>query len=121
VAPYYLDYYNALFGGPRAAYERRRFLIGWWGEGIAGAARRLDAIAERGASVFVDVFPSHVVWLREDLRAAASPEEADYALVNHFQYAQPPPGFRELFREELVAGVPLAAVYARERPRPALR
>jgi 4-amino-4-deoxy-L-arabinose transferase-like glycosyltransferase len=115
VVPYPLDYYNVLFGGPRAAFEKRRFLIGWWGEGIASAVRRLNATAGPRASVFVDVYPGHVVWLREDLRVVEQPAEAEYALVNHFQFRQPPAGFREVFREEAGPGAPLAAVYVRER------
>ena len=115
VAPYSLDYYNVLFGGPRAAFEKRRLLVGWWGEGIASAVRRLNATAAAGATVFLDVYPSHVVWLREDLRVVGRPEEAEYALVNHFQFEQPPTGFREVFREEVAPGVPLAAVYVRDR------
>jgi 4-amino-4-deoxy-L-arabinose transferase-like glycosyltransferase len=116
VAPYPLDYYNVLFGGPRAAFEKRRFLIGWWGEGIAAAVRRLNATAPPGSAVYVNVYPGHVVWLREDLRVVTSPAEAAYALVNHFQYERPPAGFREVFREEAARGVPLAAVYERADP-----
>ncbi len=114
IAPYSLDYYNVLFGGPRAAFERRRFLVGWWGEGIEAAVRRLNAMAPRGATVFVDVYPGHVVWMREDLRPVGSPPEADFALVNHFQFTAPPAGFHEVFREDAAAGAPLAAVYARD-------
>jgi len=115
VAPYFLDYYNVLFGGPRAAFEKRRFQIGWWGEGIDAAVRRLNATAAPGSPVYVDLFPGHVVWLRLDLRAVGSPEQAEYALVNHFQYERPPSGFREVFREEVVRGVPLAVLYVRGR------
>jgi 4-amino-4-deoxy-L-arabinose transferase-like glycosyltransferase len=114
VTPYGLDYYNALFGGSRAAFEGRRFLVGWWGEGVGPAVARLNAVAERGAAVYVALYPDHVAWLRPDLRPVSDPDRAAYALVNHFQHEHPPAGFREVFRETLASGVPLAAVYVRD-------
>ena len=116
VAPYGLDYYNALFGGPAAAFERRRFLVGWWGEGIGPVVERLNAVAAPGAAVYVDLYPGHVAWLRPDLRPVSDPDRAAYALVNHYQYQPPPAGFHELSRETVAPGVPLAALYVRDTP-----
>jgi 4-amino-4-deoxy-L-arabinose transferase-like glycosyltransferase len=116
VAPYPLDYYNSLFGGPRAAFEKRRFVFGWWGEGIAAAITRLNRTAPAGAAVYLDLYPGHVAWPRDDLRLVTSPDAAEYAVVNDFQHRSPPAGFREVFREEVEAGAPLAALYARGRP-----
>ena len=74
----------------------------------------MNATAPPGSSVYVDLFPGHVVWLRLDLRVVGSPQQAEYALINHFQYERPPTGFREVFREEVVRGVPLAVLYVRD-------
>ena len=32
--PYYLDYYNLVFGGIAQVYEKNTFDFAWWGEGI---------------------------------------------------------------------------------------
>ncbi|HJZ84844.1 MAG TPA: glycosyltransferase family 39 protein [Polyangia bacterium] len=116
IAPYGLDYYNFLVGGPRAAFARKRFTVGWWGEGIGPAVAWFNGHAEAGATVFYDLFPSHVVWLRDDVRPVRSPAEAQYVLLNHFQYRTPPSGFHELYRTQVTEGAPLAAVYARDPP-----
>jgi 4-amino-4-deoxy-L-arabinose transferase-like glycosyltransferase len=113
VRPYYLDYYNALVGGPRAALEQRRFVFGWWGEGIASAVEWVNHNAAPGTAVYYNLFPNHVVWLRDDLRVVRSPDEAELLLLNHFQYTRPLPGTTELYRVEVVKGAPLAAVYRR--------
>ena len=34
VFPYYLDYYNALAGGPANVYEHKLFVFGWWGRDL---------------------------------------------------------------------------------------
>jgi 4-amino-4-deoxy-L-arabinose transferase-like glycosyltransferase len=119
VRPYYLDYYNFLFGGPRAALDRRRFVFGWWGEGIAPAVAWFNAHAAPGTTVYYNLFPNHVVWLRDDVRPVRAPAEATMALVNHFQFERPPAGFREVFREEVTEGAPLSAVYVRQGAAPA--
>ena len=113
IAPYYLDYYNFVFGGPRAAFANKRFLFGWWGEGIAPAVQWTNQHAPPGAAVWYDLWPNHIVWLRDDFRIVRSPAEADYVLVNHFQFEHPPQGFREVFRVEVTKGAPLSAVYQR--------
>jgi 4-amino-4-deoxy-L-arabinose transferase-like glycosyltransferase len=113
VRPYYLDYYNALFGGPRAALRSRRFVFGWWGEGVASAVGWFNAHAPPGARVFYDLYPNHVVWLRADVEPTLRLDDAEYVLLNHFQFRQPPSRFEEIFREEVAPGAPLAAVYRR--------
>lgn len=113
VGPYYLDYYNFVFGGPRAAFAKKRFLFGWWGEGVGAAVKWTNQHAPPGAAVWYNLWPSHIVWLRDDFRIVHSPAEADYVLVNHFQFEHPPPGFREVFREEVSPAAPLSAVYRR--------
>src|SRR5262249_46291733 len=103
------------FGGPRTALADRRFIFGWWGEGIAAAVDWTNAHAPPGAAVYYNLFPNHIVWLRDDFRIVPTPTQADYVLLNHFQYERPPEGFREAFREEAAKGAPLSAVYMRER------
>jgi 4-amino-4-deoxy-L-arabinose transferase-like glycosyltransferase len=116
VAPYYLDYYNAFFGGPSAAFREHRFIVGWWGEGVSAAVDWFNAHAAPGTKTFYNLYPNHIVWLRDDVLPVASPADADYILLNHFQYEHPPIGFREVFREQVVPGVPLSAVYVRMAP-----
>jgi 4-amino-4-deoxy-L-arabinose transferase-like glycosyltransferase len=115
VSPYYLDYYNFLFGGPRAALARHRFIFGWWGEGVAAAVNWTNAHAPPGAAVHYRLWPNHIVWLRDDFHIVPTPAEADYVLVNHFQYEHAPPGFDEVFREDVRKDAPLSAVYQRRR------
>ena len=73
-------------------------------------------VAPPGASVYYNLFPGHLVWLRDDLLPVRAPAQADYVLANHFQYTRPPFGLRELYRVEVVPGAPLSAVYARAGP-----
>jgi hypothetical protein len=119
VAPYYLDYYNAVSGGPRAALARHRFIFGWWGEGIGAAVAWFNAHAARGATVHYNLWPGHVVWLRDDVQVRGL-AEAEWALVNRFQFERPPPGFQEVYRVEVVPGALLTAVYHRPAAVPAM-
>lgn len=58
--PYYLDYYNYLFGGLRTVRENKTFDYGWWGEGINESVEYVNAtFTEDGLSVLPLFFPSH--------------------------------------------------------------
>jgi hypothetical protein len=47
VHPYYLDYYNALAGGPKGAYDHKSYEFGWWGEGVKAAMDYVERTASR--------------------------------------------------------------------------
>lgn len=53
VYPYYLDYYNALVGGPHGVYESRSFEFSWWGEGIKAAMDYVEDTAAPGSTVLM--------------------------------------------------------------------
>ncbi len=115
VWPYHLDYYNVLFGGPRAALREKRFVFGWWGEGIQAAVDHVNRAAPRGARVFYDLFPNHIVWLRDDFKFVTDIKQADWVLLNRYQFRRAetaPKGFREVFSEE-VRGAPLVKVFVK--------
>ncbi|MGA9138893.1 MAG: hypothetical protein WBZ29_01625, partial [Methanocella sp.] len=57
VYPYYLDYYNALAGGPRGAYDHNSFEFGWWGEGVRAAMGYVESTAPQGSSVLMVTLP----------------------------------------------------------------
>jgi hypothetical protein len=58
VYPYYLDYYNALAGGPSNVQENRLFEFGWWGEGVYDSLLYIEHNAPPGATVYIAAHPS---------------------------------------------------------------
>ena len=57
VSPYYLDYYNAVAGGPQNVQEHKLFLFSWWGEGISESMEWVDNNARPGSTVMMLVEP----------------------------------------------------------------
>jgi hypothetical protein len=57
VCPYYLDYYNALAGGPKNVAENRLFKFGWWGEGIKESMDWVGSNAPAHATVIMLTCP----------------------------------------------------------------
>jgi len=113
VRPYFLDYYNALWGGPRAACHQKRFEWSWWGEGLTRAAAWLNEHAPSGASVDIQAAARHLVVLRLDLPVVAGAGRADYLLRADSALNRPvPTGFR-LVHAERADGCPVVAIYAR--------
>jgi len=51
ISPYYLDYYNILVGGPKNVYEKRLFMLGWWGQDLRDSGLYIKDHAKKGASV----------------------------------------------------------------------
>jgi len=139
VHPYYLDFYNAPSGGPRAALDQRRFEWSWWGEGLAGSVRYLRRHARPPAVVGMDVPARHTVVLHPDVRtthpgthpgtrpgarpgARPAPDFLLYAGEGLRRLWDPkahrwrhPPGYR-VVHEERAEGVPLSRVYRRQPP-----
>jgi hypothetical protein len=124
VHPYYLDFYNALSGGPEAALKRRWYEFSWWGEGLGPAARWIDRHAPARAVVGMDVPARHTVVLRTDLRTTVPgtqppPDLLVYAgdglrdLWDARRRAWRHPAGYRVVHEERVEGQPLVRVYRR--------
>lgn len=85
VHPYYLDYYNALAGGPKKVYENKLFEIGWWGEGIREGILYINKYAEEEATVSFSFAPEHVApILRSSLKRFDDSDQADYIVTNPY-------------------------------------
>ncbi len=121
IAPYDIDYFNEAVGGPKQAQARRRFDVGWWGEGLADAVEYINDNARPGAAVARLVQPAHVTWLRGDLWAHLSDDvrpDTEWILVNDLWIDStrrgwtPPPDAR-LVHDVRVRGASLARVYRR--------
>jgi 4-amino-4-deoxy-L-arabinose transferase-like glycosyltransferase len=124
IAPYYIDYFNEVVGGPKQAQARHLFDVGWWGEGLAEAVETINDSAARDAAVARLVQPTHVTWLRGDLWRRLSDDvrrDTDWILVNDLWIDSghsgwtPPPDF-QLARDVQAAGASLARVYRRYSP-----
>lgn len=114
VHPYYIDYYNEIFGGPRVVAERRLLEIAWWGEGLAEAAAFVSRAAPPGASVKIHAHPTHVVRLRHDLKLVDG-MDADFVIYNNlFNDPVRLPRHRIAYVVR-AAGAPLVWVYQKER------
>ena len=124
VYPYYLDYYAEPVGGPAKVAAKKWFEIGWWGEGIAEAVDYVNANAEKDATVYRLIQPTHVNWFRDDLWQETTPTEADWVVVSDFgQDAAALFGLRrititpdlELVKDVKAQGASLVRVYRRRR------
>jgi hypothetical protein len=120
VAPYYLDYYSEIFGGPSSVAADKRFVISWWGEGMDDAIDYVNDHAAPGARVYRDcAFPNHLTWFRGDLW---DPMVRDPASADWIVWTQPswracpiPPGAQRVHTTEAL-GAPLAYVYRVDHP-----
>lgn len=82
IHPYYLDYYNEIFSGPKNVYEKKLFQIGWWGEGLEEATAWLNKNAALNSTIYYNVIPNHTIgYTRSDLANTTS-ENADYIVIN---------------------------------------
>jgi hypothetical protein len=95
VYPYYLDYYNALAGGPSNVQENRLFEFGWWGEGVYDSLLYIEHNAPPGATVYIAAHPSINVQyynIAENFTYApadgtinvSAPSTYDYIITNYF-------------------------------------
>ena len=120
VAPYYLDYYSEIFGGPSAVAADKRFVVSWWGEGMADAVDYVNEHAAPGAKVDREcAYPNHITWFRGDLW---DPMVTDPARADWIVWTQPtwhpcaiPPNAQLVHSTEAL-GAPLAYVYRVEHP-----
>jgi len=128
IHPYYLNYYNEVYGGPAGVAKSKAFEVAWWGEGLGEALGYINRHAKPGDRVYKRwVEPSHLAWLRGDLwkREARNPARADWILLyrpswkhcghNRFCPDPPykiPPGFTVAY-SVTAQGAVLARVYKR--------
>lgn len=98
IAPYYLDYFNVLVGGTKAVYEKKLFLLGWWGQGVREAGYYLKKQAPRGSRIGLAISPIHVFPQSDDYRIYEyNPKDNyDYVVVSYFHI------FREGFNDSKI-------------------
>ncbi len=121
VYPYYLDYYNALSGGPANVDQNRLFEFGWWGEGISDSVSYLEHHAAYRSMVYLAAQPvSGVKFYAKNCTYESVDNiyfgaETDYVLVNAYAERYDNLTFDrseyEIFYETTVQGAPLVKVY----------
>ncbi len=113
VHPYYLDYYTEWSGGTYAAWENRRFEVGWWGQGMNRAVDYVNAHAKAGDTWECYGVVNHTVdGIRTDIKRVA--KTAKWLIVGYVKRGQEErKGYKEVHRISL-QGAPLAIVYLRE-------
>ncbi len=126
IHPYYLDYYNEIFGGTKNVFEKKILEVGWWGEGISEATQYLEKVAESGSTTELLVGPfTHLVpKTRNDVSFFVRQGEyfmpiSDYIILNSF-YLWYESDIRQLVEysykkiyEVKAGGAPIAYVYKR--------
>ncbi len=55
--PYYLDYYQELFGGVQGVYKNQTFEVGWWGEGLEASYEKINTRLTENDSVLLLTCP----------------------------------------------------------------
>lgn len=88
IHPYYIDFFNVFYGGPKTVQQNNTFDFGWWGEGNTEAIRWFNDNAKVNASIGLGIRPNHTIGnkKRSDLTLIYdSPrrEGADYIVVNN--------------------------------------
>ncbi len=120
VFPYYLDYYNALAGGPANVYEHRLFVFGWWGEGLYQSVMYLEHNAAPNATVYMKTSPEYMVEYYGNNCSYSDAyliefSNADYVVTNTNYERYGDVGFKtsnyRLVYEATVQGAPIAKVY----------
>jgi len=117
IHPYYIDYYNAFWGGTEAVARKKLFEFSWWGEGLVPATEWINENAEKNASVALEVEARHVMVFRPDIKVINSPRRADFLVRAGDALKKPPPqGFKPVHAER--AGTePVVKVYTRTHRR----
>lgn len=91
--PYYLDYFNELVGGPKGAYDKRYFELGWWGQGLREAGYYLQDNAKKNSSIALFISPPHVfpqikgqklIFIDPNKGIYDPKIKYDYVVVNYF-------------------------------------
>lgn len=86
ISPYYLDYYNILVGGTKNVYEKKLFMLGWWGQDLRDSGIYIRDHAKKGSSVGLAVAPVENVPPLPGLKAEKyNPNKKyDYVMVSNF-------------------------------------
>jgi hypothetical protein len=116
-APYYLDYFNELTGGPDAVAAGKTFETAWWGEGLDRAVDYVNEHAAPDAKVHREcITPGHLAWFREDLwpHMTRTTTNAEWIVVYAplTKKCALPADAREVY-QVLHGGLALAVVYRR--------
>jgi 4-amino-4-deoxy-L-arabinose transferase-like glycosyltransferase len=112
IHPYYIDYYNSFWGGPKNVFQHKLLEFSWWGEGLGPAVQWINARAPKGARIFIDVPARHVMVFRPDIRVVGRPAAADLIVTaGAGLYRRVPAGFRRI-HTETAAGAPVVKVFS---------
>lgn len=88
IAPFYLEYYNELVGGTKNVYEKKLFLIGWFGEGLKEPGIYIAKNAKKNSIVGLAINPSieTAVYTIPELRYEKfNPANVyDFIIVNYY-------------------------------------
>lgn len=113
IHPYYIDYYNAFWGGTEAVARKKLFEFSWWGEGLVPATEWINQNAGKNASVALEVEARHVMVFRPDIQVTNSTRGADFLVRAGDALTKPPPhGFKQVHAERAGAA-PVVRVYTR--------
>lgn len=120
--PYYLDYYNILFGGTQSVYQNRKFDFAWWGEGINESVEYVNEnFAEEELSVRQWLHPQHTAPLYDERLVIMNsydplnpPDLIVLSEYHHYYWA--PPKYINDYAEVhsvKVVDIPLVRIYRR--------
>lgn len=117
IHPYYIDYYNAFWGGTANVANHRLLEFSWWGEGVTKAADWMNRKLPKGARVALEVPARHMMALRADLVVVSSPVQAHTLVRAGEALRKPPPTGFSLVYSEKAAGVPVVQIFSRRESR----
>lgn len=128
--PYYLDYYNELFGGVKGVYTHQTFEVGWWGEGLEISYEKINQKLVEGDSLLLLTCPDFSHGLIEKasyIKTYEDIEKNSYEQGKTFDYVITNPAFYwfkpidkyvdienySVIDEIKVDGVPIVSIYQR--------
>lgn len=85
-SPYYLYYFNEAVGGINNVYQKKLFLLGWWGDGLRDASLYLQNHAPKNSFVGLALDPTiHTMRLVDGLNFSIFQyaKTYDYVVVNY--------------------------------------
>lgn len=86
ISPYYLEYFNVIVGGTKTVYDKRLFLLGWWGQGVREAGYYVRDHALIGSRISLAISPIHVYPQDNNFKISkyTDSKEYDYVVLNYF-------------------------------------
>ncbi len=113
IHPYYINYYNFFWGGPKNVAQKRLLEFSWWGEGLEPATHWINKNAPENARVALQVHARHVMVFRPDIRVSDNPANADFIVrAGDALQAPPPQGFKPA-HSETARGTNIVEVFSR--------